>query len=106
MRLLLRIGAALELISRAASSVEVMYRSHGPNTGSNPKEGRYKKKKKKQSSQQKTNEKSDQFIFQEKLLECMAETTDTSLQSLEHDGVRSLTCFTILQSDLFVYQTV
>ena len=27
---------ALELISRAASSVGVMYRTHGPNTGSNP----------------------------------------------------------------------
>ena len=60
----------------------------------------------KQSSYQKTNEKSDQIIFQEKLLECMAETTDTSLQSLEHDGVRNLACFTIVKPNLLFYQTV
>ena len=35
---------ALELISRAASSVGVMYRSHGPNTGSNPGGGQIPKK--------------------------------------------------------------
>ena len=35
---------ALELISRAASSVGVMYRSHGPNTGSNPGEGQIPEK--------------------------------------------------------------
>ena len=34
----------LELISRAASSVGVMYRSHGPNTGSNPGGGQIPKK--------------------------------------------------------------
>ena len=34
---------ALELYSRAASNVGVMYRSRGPNTGSNPVEGRIKK---------------------------------------------------------------
>ena len=33
--------------SRAVSSVEVMYRVSGPNTGSNPGEGRILKKKKK-----------------------------------------------------------
>ena len=36
---------ALELISRAVSSVGVMYRSHGPNTGSNPGGGQIPKKK-------------------------------------------------------------
>ena len=35
---------ALELISRAASSVGVMYRSHGPNTGSNPGGGQIQKR--------------------------------------------------------------
>ena len=35
---------ALELISRATSSVGVMYRSHGPNTGSNPRGGQIPKK--------------------------------------------------------------
>ena len=35
----------LELISRAASSVGVMYRSHGPNTGSNLGGGQIPKKK-------------------------------------------------------------
>ena len=38
---------ALELISRATSSVGVMYRSSGPNTGSSPGGGRILKKKKK-----------------------------------------------------------
>ena len=36
----------LELISRAASSVGVLYRSLGPNTGSNPGGGQIPKKKK------------------------------------------------------------
>ena len=40
-----RSDPALELHSRAASSVGVMYRSSGPNTGSNPGEGRILKKK-------------------------------------------------------------
>ena len=35
---------ALDLISRAASSVGAMYRSHGPNTGSNPGGGQIQKK--------------------------------------------------------------
>ena len=35
---------ALELISKAASSVVVMHRSHGPNTGSNPGGGQLEKK--------------------------------------------------------------
>ena len=39
------LSSALELISRAASSVGVMYRSNGRNTGSNPGEGRIRKKK-------------------------------------------------------------
>ena len=34
----------LEVISQAASSVGVMYRSHGPNTGSNPVGGQTQKK--------------------------------------------------------------
>ena len=37
--------SALELISRAASSVGVMYRSHDPNTGSYPGGGEIPKKK-------------------------------------------------------------
>ena len=37
---------ALELLSRAASSEGVMYRSSGPNTGSNPRGGRIQKKRK------------------------------------------------------------
>ena len=35
---------ALVLISRAVSSVGVVYRSNGPNTGSNPGEGQIRKK--------------------------------------------------------------
>ena len=35
---------ALELISTAASSVGVMHRTHGPNTGSNPGGGQIPKK--------------------------------------------------------------
>ena len=37
---------ALELISRAVSSVGVMYHSHGPNTGSTPGRGQKPKKTK------------------------------------------------------------
>ena len=39
-----RSAPALELLSRAVSSVGVMYRSSGPDTGSNPGEGRILKK--------------------------------------------------------------
>ena len=39
-----RSAPALELISRAKSSVGVMYRSSGPNTGSNPGGGQILKK--------------------------------------------------------------
>ena len=42
-----RSAPALELISRAESSVGVMYRSSGPNTGSNPGGGRILKKNQK-----------------------------------------------------------
>ena len=37
---------ALELISRAVSSVGVRYHTHGPNTGSNPGGGQIQKKRK------------------------------------------------------------
>ena len=53
----------LELLSKAASSVGVMYRSSGPKTGCNPEEGRIQKTKKKQKSELRTNLKADCFKF-------------------------------------------